>query len=526
MCSRRRRWLLALFCFCVWLTAFALLWCAVPIQPRLRLESMDNMVLVGITSDSRKLITAGLVNNPNDGVSGPARSWDLWNGCRETFDLADVRPWSAFPGGHRDPDWWKSYIIWRTQIAPCGNILAYDYRKQDTTDPSLRLLDLTRGREVLCLPGGMLDSANFSADGKWLAVMHGCADARHRSVRVFATATGQEVILNDPAHPSEEVVAFSFSPDGQFLAVTAKIDDAWHTHVWEIATTRKLGMIPGWNYYVALGPGADMLAVVQEHGIVKLFDVAAGRLRFEMKDHVDMFSALTFAPDGRTLTAYYDWLVNGRSLHRATTWDASSGRLLNRFDAPVTGFICVDPNWRRHAPAQLPVADSSPRIFVQYDRDDWKVFDVITGKHLGSWPRTHDPVRVSPDNTTLVTHVKIEPRPNAIWRWIKEHVFRTPTKPKEDREETSLELWDLATRRSLDVLDDYATECLFSPDGKTFVAQKDSKRIDVWDLPPRKPIGSIIAWSVMPALLVLLFSEARRRRLQRKVVAAESAPVE
>jgi WD40 repeat protein len=531
MCFKRRRWFLGLFCLSVWSISFALLWFAVPIQPRVRLESADGLVLVGITSDSQKLITAGRVIDPDNGASysgltGPAQSWDLWNGHPEKFDLADkARPRGAFPGGTRAAEWSKSYIIWEMQIAPCGNVLAYDYGKPDWGDPSLHLLDLTSGKEVLCLPGATLHDrfSGFSGDGKWFAVMYGSTGARCRSVRVFATATGKEIVLNDPAHPSEEVLAFSFSPDGQFLAVTAKIDNAWHTHIWEIATARKLGMIPGWNFYVVLGPGAKTLAAVQNHGIVRLFDVATGRLRLEMKDH-DMFTALTFARDGRTLTAYDDAIGNGRSLNRATTWDADTGRLLNRFDPPVQGFTCVDPNWPSHPLVEARIADGSPRIFVQHDRDHCDVYDVITGEHLvGSWLTSHSPVRVSPDNKTLVTHGKSEPRPNAIWQWIKEHVFRAATKADEDDEPARLQLWDLSTSRSLAVLDDYGSECLFSADGKTLVAQKDWTTIDVWDLPPRKPVGSIIAWSIAPPLLVLLLAAIRRRRLRRKAGAVHLA---
>jgi hypothetical protein len=53
---------------------------------------------------------------------------------------------------------------------------------------------------------------------------------------------------------------------------------------------------------------------------------------------------------------------------------------------------------------------------------------------------------------------------------------------------------------------------VFAPDSRTLATFGDDGRIRFWDLPPRKPLGIILAWSCLPSLAVFMIAWLRERR--------------
>jgi WD40 repeat protein len=541
MAKARCRWKLTLLSTAVWLAAFLSLCQLVPARPRLSVELAEALHFVDITSDSRSLITACPIIDPDKGRScyelwsGPVKRWDLTTGRHDVFHLADrdyVRPPGAYPWGPRRLDWFDSYVVGGIDVAPGGQTLAYSYYKpgRGGSTRTLRVLNLDTGREVLCLPGYFLSDSSFSPDGTWFGVAKRATpsfysfDSPRLAVRIFEASTGKEIILQDFSQ-AEEVLDFCFSPTTQLIAVTGKSAKKWQTRVWDIATRQMLACIDGLQ--PAFSPDGMSLAIGQEaesgnretdsgNATIKLIDVSTGQTRSEMKGHHQPCTGIAFAADGRSLTAYHcsppaatnvlaivanDRVAPETTLRRTTTWDTATGRMLHRFDAPSP----FRPDNVNDSPTPSVVVWCNGRDATN------KVFDAITGAQVASVPSIAH-VRVSGNARTLVSHEPIGERPDGVWKWVKDHLLGSFPEPKHPP--WCLRLVDLATTRSIASLEGYndGTSCLVSPDGQTLVARGRGKRLDVWDVPPRQPMGMIAAWSLIPAVVLQVVGRCRNRQ--------------
>jgi len=81
------RWTTVCKAFLAWLAGLYILWLSVPIQPRLRFVTSAEQRLVGITADSRMLVTAGATPEGPSAVRGPIRRWDLSTGREDVFPI-------------------------------------------------------------------------------------------------------------------------------------------------------------------------------------------------------------------------------------------------------------------------------------------------------------------------------------------------------------------------------------------------------------------------------------------------------
>jgi WD40 repeat protein len=187
-----------------------------------------------------------------------------------------------------------------------------------------------------------------------------------------------------------------------------------------------------------------------------------------------------------------------------------------------SGFLMSDPNESK----VYPDPKGTPQIIVQYDQNKWNVRDVRSGDQLGRWPLFYHPARICPSSKLLATREgDYDDESSTLPDWVEEY-FPRFAKWKNDKR--TLRLWDLATHAQLAKLDGYSGDCLFSANGQTFVAQSKfaDQTISVFDLPPRKPLLLIVAWSLVAPVLVVLWSCWRSARLARRTsrVAFTSVP--
>jgi WD40 repeat protein len=259
--------------------------------------------------------------------------------------------------------------------------LSSDGRAIANHDGSVYLVDLMNrqtGKAIAPLPGAGADAV--SADGRLVAPV--CADGQ---VPVWDVASGRKVVtLNHGApvravafSPTEALVAtagddatrlwelpagtlrttcptegshsrcVAFAPDGRTVGVGGS-GHRVSVVLWDAATGERQGLLadsgseptPGHappaappvgehalqTLPVVFSPNGKTLAAAGSDGVIRLWDVPSGKVRFTFSGHVEGVTRLAFAPDGRTLAS----LGND---HALKFWHPDTGQPLFTMDA-------------------------------------------------------------------------------------------------------------------------------------------------------------------------------------------------
>ena len=216
-------------------------------------------------------------------------------------------------------------------FSPDGSLLATVDTDQRTGTTSVRLWDVGTGRELRKLKGleGEQRGLAFSPDGKTLAVGSYMRGRGPYEVRVCDVATGKE--LGAVKTPVNWLQALTFSPDDKTLAL---VEPGGAVRFWEPSRSKEIRGAGGEAGYVTappvFSPDGRTLAVAglqidkrmpfsgNRKNQVRLWEVASGTVRQEFSGHEGTISAVTFAPDGRTL-------ATGSSDTTVLLWDLTGG---------------------------------------------------------------------------------------------------------------------------------------------------------------------------------------------------------
>lgn len=170
----------------------------------------------------------------------------------------------------------------------------------------------------------------YSLDGSLIA--WGGEDGK---VRLSQSTTGQQLaVLN--AHQAL-VTAIAFGPDGKTFATASRDRSAklWALSgltssgggstlsIKEVAT---LGGYQAWVNALTFSPDGKLLATASSDSQVKLWDVASGQERFNLKGHPYSVWALAFSPDGKFLASAGKSSSQG-SGSSILLWEVATGQL-------------------------------------------------------------------------------------------------------------------------------------------------------------------------------------------------------
>ncbi len=211
-------------------------------------------------------------------------------------------------------------------LSPDGRLLAaahIDSRSGEMFFPWLNaprneelvVWNVASGKEVFH-PKGYGYGAQFSPDGSRLFTLkkntafRAVATAPESFSALFDTATWEEVA---PGKLGSAVSA-DFSGDGKFLAI-ADFDRApgnRTVHVYNAATGNTIATlspaITGVNFGVAMNQSGTILAITHGLGFseIEIWDVAKGKPIRTLRGHQDWVNAITFAPNGRLVSCSRD----------------------------------------------------------------------------------------------------------------------------------------------------------------------------------------------------------------------------
>jgi general transcriptional corepressor TUP1 len=176
----------------------------------------------------------------------------------------------------------------------------------------------------------VVPSIQFSADGKYVAT--GC----NRTAQIFDVKTGQKTstFSDETTDPGDMYIrAVCFSPDGQSLA-TGGQDRI--IRIWDIAQGKIRNTLIGHEqdiYTLSWSPDGRRIASGSGDRTVRLWDVETGQCLFDFATG-DGATSVAFSPDGRFLAA--------GSLDRSVRlWDTEMGSLVEKLDGHTDSVYSV-----------------------------------------------------------------------------------------------------------------------------------------------------------------------------------------
>jgi WD40 repeat protein len=518
----RRSIVICLFALIAYFGGAAILWWQMDVRPRLTWHPQANVRILGFAPDGRSFLTATILPE-DDRCHGPFRIWNVDNGSERTSFL-----------NYSDRAARSLYTPNTVGFSPDGRRVAIWLDEHEHHLTSLKVFDAATGREVLAKLAWMNQQHPFcfSRNGKWLALVHP-SPSRDRQLLSLLDVDAAKDSIEINAAPWKEgwgdrFGCLAFAADGKTFSYCAWDRETDHpvVVVWDAETRTERLRVCDKCFSSALSPDGKMLATAawsSGKSSVKVWNTSNGqKLAVFQAGEWDFFHELVFSCDGKRLTALSR--IPGSSgpilfepLNKIITWDIESKRTLTAFESgngPGPGdpsIIYENPN------------DSClPKFIFKSQSDDLhKIVELETGKVRFTCTRDENcyerfPVAwysLSPDGQFFATCQMRKTVPSEFQKLLSRWMPRVF--PIDETDQPVIRIWNTESGKELTSLQKCQGPFAFSPDGQTLAARNQDGTLQLWDVPPRKPLGLIFAWSCVSAGLVLLFNCWGTRRRSR-----------
>src|SRR5262249_13675671 len=192
------------------------------------------------------------------------------------------------------------------------------------------------------------------------------------------------------------------------------------------------------------------------------------------------------------------WLVTHPGMkiptenRQVTLWDVATGKQISAFKGEVLDFSWTDKG------------------FVLFDQNGFSLCHAISGKKFAdikappdfqfNWEPISDNLLPIPKRDFLAIFATHFPRPNPFFQWFP---FLPRNKGSGVDLVTEMTFFDASTGEELASI--VVGGVMVSPDGKSLASwgQKNSDEIEIWDIPPRKPLHWALGLLAIPSMVTM-----------------------
>jgi WD40 repeat protein len=289
-------------------------------------------------------------------------------------------------------------------------------------DGNVKLWDAATGKEqqTIRLNGVWVKAIAFSPDGKRLAIggalrneVAGQPSIGIVKLRELMTGNEQAVMMGH----TNWVLAIAFSPDGRTVATGNGLsqEDSGRVTLWDAATGRERVTLEGQTdrvYSLAFSPDGKTLAT---GGRVRLWDVNTGKILATLETSAGQEVCVAFSPDGKILVTANGTVIGpgrirgGVSPSELKLWDVATGQVRANLKAHHFSATCAAFS---HDGRSLAVASTDGSV---------KLWNVATRQEMLTLQARRGPVlslAFAPDGTMMATSA--EDGTVRLWRGASE----------------------------------------------------------------------------------------------------------